>query len=66
MGDLGTSLTWSEGIKLFQDGLYKVIKTKGKKKASHEELKLVITDISLFSLFSLKISITVFIPSLMA
>ena len=40
MGDLGTSLTWSEGIKLFQDGLYKVIKTKGKKKASHEELKL--------------------------
>ena len=40
MGDLETSLTWSEGIKLFQDGLYNVIKTRGKKNESPREQKL--------------------------
>ena len=40
MTDLETSLTWLKGIKLFQDGLYNVIKTKGKKKESPGELKL--------------------------
>ena len=40
MGDLETSLTWSEGIKLFQDGLYNVIKTRRKKHESPGEQKL--------------------------
>ena len=40
MPDLETSLTWSEGIKLFQDRLYNVVKTRGKKKESPGELQL--------------------------
>ena len=40
MGDLETSLTWLEGTKLFQDGLYNVIKSRGKKHESPGEQKL--------------------------
>ena len=40
MPDLEMSLTYEERIKLFQDRLYKVIKTVGKKKGSPGQLKL--------------------------
>ena len=40
MPDLETSLTYEEGIKLFQNRLYKVIKIKGEKKESPGQLKL--------------------------
>ena len=40
MAALGTSLTWLELMKLFQDGLYDIIQTRGKKKGSPGEVFL--------------------------
>ena len=40
MAALETSLTWLELMKLFQDGLYDIIQTRGKKKGSPGEVFL--------------------------